>query len=315
MDTRKASRLLFPALAAGAGVLLALLRRSAGVTDFSLPLLSGFGRWLRALSLQSAGGNGLAWGIVLVLALLPLALLFPLRRRGGWAWEDVLLPLLSVLLFALCYYLVNPSLLPAMTGKFFPMACAGTILSTGAAWIAFRLLRALAASPTQRLAAAVRPLLILWATLMSFGASFTQTATFLARRAEVISGNTAGGFGLTVFVLAVIAVLALLPDLLAALTLTWGAELASALGGPTFSAQTVELCRRTARSCRAVAIATMLIAVVTNLLQLLLLGLLRSSYYSVIIPVVPLALSVALYLLCRCLQRGQELQDDSDSII
>ena len=95
----------------------------------------------------------------------------------------------------------------------------------------------------------------------------------------------------------------------------WGAELAGALGDLTFSDQIVALCQRTAQSCRKVAAATMLVAVFTNLLQLVLLGVLRSSYFNVIIPIIPLVLSVALYLLCRWLQRGRELQDDSDSII
>ena len=135
------------------------------------------------------------------------------------------------------------------------------------------------------------------------------------RWAETAEGNTAGGYGLTVVVLAIAAVLTLIPDLLAALTLTWGADLAEALGDTTFTREAVLLCQRTADRCRTVAVATMLIAVVTNLLQLLLLGVLRSAFYSVTVPVIPLVLSVALYLLCRCLRRGKELQDDSDSII
>ena len=32
-------------------------------------------------------------------------------------------------------------------------------------------------------------------------------------------------------------------------------------------------------------------------------------------PLIPLILSAALYLLCRCVQRGRELQEDNDSII
>ena len=52
-----------------------------------------------------------------------------------------------------------------------------------------------------------------------------------------------------------------------------------------------------------------------NLLQLLMMGRLLNSHFSISLPLFPLLLSAALFLLCRCLQRGKELQDDSDSII
>lgn len=72
---------------------------------------------------------------------------------------------------------------------------------------------------------------------------------------------------------------------------------------------------RTAENCRRVAQATVLLAVLANLLQLVQGGNLHSSRFSNNLPLFPLPLSAALFLLCRCLQRGKELQDDSDSII
>ena len=59
----------------------------------------------------------------------------------------------------------------------------------------------------------------------------------------------------------------------------------------------------------------MALAVSANLLQLLLLPLLHAVRPALSLPLVSLALSAGLMLLCRCLQRGRELQEDSDSII
>ena len=315
MNIKTKKSLQWPLLAAVTGMVLAILRGGNTELNVPLPFLTAFGQWLRRLSLGSSAGNAAAWIIVLTLAILPLAAMLPLRRRGGWSKVDLLLPLLSLLIFTLCYYLVNPTLLPSPAGSFFPWACAGSILSVAVAWAALRGLRALDASPAERLSAVTRPLLIVWAALLAFSACWERTSVFLSRWSDVAAGNTAGGYSFTVFILAVVAVLTLIPDLLAALTLLWGAELVGALGDLTFSPETVALCRHTAHSCRRVTAAAMLIAVVTNLLQLTLLGILRSTYFSMVIPVMPLVLSVALYLLCRCLQRGKELQDDSDSII
>ena len=324
METGKKMPWLWPLLAAMLGAALALLRNKGGTIKSELPVLTGFGRWLRALSLGSAGGNALAWAIVLALTALPLVWLFLLWRRRKWAGEDSLLLLLAGLIFVLCYFLVNPTLLaqPEIVSalgnpaaSFFPLACLGTCLSVVVAWIAFRVLRRMEKAPADRLAAAARPMLIGCAALAAFGACWSQVSTFMERWAEAAAGNTEGGIGLTVLSLAVLTVLTLIPDLLAALTLLWGAELAGAMGSLDFAPETVELCKRTARGCRAVAMTTVQIAVGANLFQLLLLSSLRSSYFHVMIPVFPLVLSVAMYLLCRCLQRGQELQADSASII
>ena len=49
--------------------------------------------------------------------------------------------------------------------------------------------------------------------------------------------------------------------------------------------------------------------------SLVLLEQLHATHFSLTMPLVSLMLSVGLMLLCRLLQRGQELQKDSDSII
>ena len=57
------------------------------------------------------------------------------------------------------------------------------------------------------------------------------------------------------------------------------------------------------------------LAVSGNLIQLVLLEQMHNTYFSLAMPLVSLMLSAGLMLLCRCLQRGRELQEDSDSII
>ena len=82
-----------------------------------------------------------------------------------------------------------------------------------------------------------------------------------------------------------------------------------------FGEAAVELCGRTAQGCRFVVQATVLISVFTNLTQLCLMGLMKDTHFSVYIPLLPLLLAGALFLLCRLMEKGRALQEDSDSII
>ncbi len=322
---------------AGCGLaLLARMGNADGAAALSLPFRA-LGEGLRQLSLSGFGGNLAAWLIVAAVCALPLVLLALVRRKRGAAPEDWLLWLAVPELFALLWFLVNPTHMggpsvPAdLVRGFYPLAVGGTLLSTLLAWGTLCLLRGLEGAPQTRLAAAFQPLLTVCALLLAFGAAWGRTAELAERWVTVTGGNTAsndplsavlGGnslsstpLELTLGVLVLLALLRLVPDLLAALTLLWGARLAGALGRAAFGEEAVALCGETAALCRRVAQATVLLALGANLLQLLLFPLLYNSSFSVDLPLFSLALSAGLYLLCRCLQRGRDLQADSDSII
>lgn len=318
-------------LSAAAGLLpLAVEKILNGV--FKLETLTApfrvVGEGLRALSLSGGAGNAAAWLVVLILSALPLAALFWLRRSGlEKRGEDWLLALAVPQIFYLLYYLVNPTLLSAGTqipgeawtvlADFLPFAAGGTLLSTLLAWAALRLLRRLETASASRLAGAFCPLLTACAVLMAFGSVWGRANEVRSQYAAVLEGNTAGGASLrlTYGMLLFLGVLKLIPDLLAAMTLLWGADLAKVLGREAFGQEAVELCGRTADTCRNIARTSVLVAACANLLQLMLLGRLHTSHFSVILPLETLMLSVGLFLLCSCLQRGKELQEDSDSII
>ena len=95
----------------------------------------------------------------------------------------------------------------------------------------------------------------------------------------------------------------------------WGARLARALEREPFGAETVELCRITAERCRRTAQCAILLCVGGNLLQLLLLPQLRKVSFTMTLPLVSVALSAALFLLCRYFQQGKAIHDDNQSII
>ena len=297
---------LLAALAGG------LLSAKTGWSTMNDPLLS-VGRGLRALSLSGFGGDLLAWLVVLLVSGAPLLLLIRIGKKGR-GMEDLLLGLMAPVIFCWLFYLANPTQLGETAAQIFPLAGGCTVLSMGAAWLVLKLLRGLDGAPTQRLAAAFGALLSGCALLCAFSVAYGGAAGVAAQWAWVVEGNTDLG-GLTLPVLIVLGVLNAAPGLLVAVTMVWGSELASVLGGGTFDQAGAELCGRVALACKTAAQATVTLTVFANLLQLALVGELLSASFSITLPLFSLAASAGLFLLCRCLQRGAVLQEDNDSII
>ena len=278
----------------------------------SAPLLT-LGEGLRRLSLSGFWGNLGAWGIVLLISALPLAALVLMggRRRAADEW---LLGLMTPILLVSLWLLVNPTRVGRMVREIFPVAAGWTLLSMALAFVVLKLLRALEEASREKLARAFSALLHACAALTAFAAAYSQVLEGAGRWAGVVESNTDPG-SLTPLIIALLCCLNAALGLLSAVTMVWGAALARALGRADFDGEGVELCGRTALACRMAAQATVVLAVSGNLVQLAVLEQIHTTHFSLTMPLVSLMLSAGLMLLCRLLERGRELQEDSDSII
>ena len=311
-------------LVAGAALLggaLAVLGGLLGRTE-AADVLSAPVRWigagLRELSLSGFWGNLAAWFLAFLVCALPgLLALWSGRWKGSRGTEDWLLALMVPVLFALVFFGVNPTLLSQPFDLIFPLAAGGCLLSLLIAWLVLKLLRGMEDCSQQRLLGALQPLLVGGAMVLAFGVAAGQLAEFMAQRENIFQGNTGDPEGafFTSAVLLVLVLLELTPYVMGAFTLLWGAELARAMEAELFGAAAVELCTRTALGCRFVVQATVLISVFTNLLQLSLMAVMKSTSFSAYIPLFPLILAGTLFLLCRLMEKGRALQEDNDSII
>ena len=108
-------KLFLFALAAEALLCVLLTVLNSPVDDLFLSLISfpfeQIGDGLRALSLSGAAGNAFAFLIYAVFCLLPTCALLFIRRKRPLSPEDGLLPVLSVILYAAVYCLINPGLI------------------------------------------------------------------------------------------------------------------------------------------------------------------------------------------------------------
>ena len=291
-------------------------------------LLEEAGAWLRQLSLSGAGGNVLAWALVLLVSCLPLLLLVLPRGRGRWHGEDLLLPGCALLFLVLAFCLVNPTWQPSPIFPEVWMLAAFGIWGMGlVSWLVLRLLRGLEEGTMEKVSAVLRVLLVGCAALLVFAAALHGSRAVAAAvdgpapeqiaMGQLITGGpfdrvmSAGSLWLT----AVLALAELVPNLLAAWVLLLAADLTDALALGPFSGESAARCAATARRCRLAIQLTLALALGGNLVKLALVGVIPQVQFSLDLPLLPLPLAAALYLLCRCIQRGKELQEDNDSII
>ena len=286
------------------------------------------GAWLRQLSLSGAGGNVLAWALVLLVSCLPLLLLVLPRGRGRWHGEDLLLPGCALLFLVLAFCLVNPTWQPSPIFPEVWMLAAFGIWGMGlVSWLVLRLLRGLEEGTIEKVSAVLRVLLVGCAALLVFAAALHGSRAVAAAvdgpapeqiaMGQLITGGpfdrvmSSGSLWLT----AVLALAELVPNLLAAWVLLLAADLTDALALGPFSGESAARCAATARRCRLAIQLTLALALGGNLVKLALVGVIPQVQFSLDLPLLPLTLAAALYLLCRCIQRGKELQEDNDSII
>ena len=317
--------LLFFAALTGALIPLIPTVQVAGAMTAPIELAGGL---LRELSLSGPGGNILAWVIVLLAAGLPLLLLVLPRGRGCWHGEDLLLPGCALLFLVLAFCLVNPTWQPSPIFPEVWMLAAFGIWEMGlVSWLVLRLLRGLEKGTMEKVSAVLRVLLVGCAALLVFAAALHGSRAVAAAvdgpapeqiaMGQLITGGpfdqvmSSGSLWLT----AILALAELVPDLLAAWVLLLAADLTAALAQGPFSGESAARCAATARRCRLAIQLTLALALGGNLVKLTLVGVVSRVQFSIDLPLLPLTLAAALYLLCRCIQRGKELQEDNDSII
>lgn len=287
-------------------------------------LLSTPGLGLRELSLSGPWGNTGAWTITLAVTLLPLLLLVLPKGRGPLVWEDWLLLPACAVGFCMVFFSVNPTLLSMQLPEIWPFVSLCVYLSMLAAWLVLRVLRRLEGEETDRLAGVLRILLWACALLAAFGTAYSQIGGFASQAllndpsghgllfVPSSSNDTIASGRILQFILTL---LPLVANLFTAFVLAQAASLTAVLKAGLFSQEAVERCTLTARWCRQLVVWSTLLTVLQNLLQLLFLPYLLQSHFQVYIPLSSLVLAAALYLLCRCLQQGKELQEDNQSII
>ena len=274
------------------------------------------GQGLRSLSLSGAAGNIAALILYAGLSLLPAIVLLCVRRKRTFLPEDALLAVISVLLFAVLYVMVNPGLIGSFFGaaELIPMGkmmMGGLIWSLLAGYMVLKMLRLFADADRTHLLRYLELFLYGYAGIcivITFGIKFS---VLLDRFASLYASNrgTEDGLAVTCVFFVICYLAEILPELLTVVILESAVRL---LVGIRTDSETVSCdARRLSKLCVSMLAVTVVVTIAVNLLQLVFAGLLRDIHSSFVLPILSVGTTLVILLLARYIEENKCLQEEN----
>jgi len=305
-------------------VMLRILQASfAGV--FSAVMAFPFeqiGFALRLLSLSGGLGNTAAIAIYFIVSLLPAAVILVLWKKRGVSAEDCLLGLLSAVLFAVLYLMINPGVIGTLMGGMVGTSVGkavlgGMVYSVLCGYLVLRVLRLFSLGGTDKLVRYMAVMLGLMAALFVYLVSGACFGALLDSIWVLRAGNTGNEhlLGASYVFLVLQFIVDALPYVLDVFVIFAAIRLLDEFRTNRYSAEAVAATERMSRLCVVVLTATVLSNIVFNLLQLLFAKSLMVINSSVEIPVFSITFVLAALLLTRFVSENKQLKDDNDMFI
>ena len=281
------------------------------------------GMGLRSLSVSGTAGNIAALVIYGVLCLLPMAYLFMRALKKRLRLEDGLLVLLSAVLFAVLYWMINPAYLAQHFGSAeladANMALSGIVVySVLTGYIILRAMRAFTQSGTGSMLRYLRILLGVICVIFVYAIFGSELSGLVAAMKQLAEVNTAldGSHLLPSYIFLIVQYLvSVLPHTLSVVVIIEGFDLAKALEENQYGEAVVSSAQKISRICRVSVVAIMLSQIAANILQLVLGAVVHASYYTLSIPLLSIVFVLAALLLAKYFEQARQLKDDNDSII
>jgi len=277
---------------------------------------------LRILSLSGSTGNLIAIVIYTFLCLIPVLVLFLLRKKRKLYPEDALLAVFSALLFAVFYFMINPGFL----GKFFGSGMghsAGKALLGGIAYsvltgyILIRIIRLFFSADTislQRYLMILLYIVNIIIVLLVFTAQFSDLTDSLEQLRAGNKGNE-HRLGTSYVFLVFKYIVDAMPNLLVIPVVSSGQNLLHELSLDRYSEQAVFCAEKLSRICGLALVITILSNIAYNLLQLMFINKLSVANSMVRIPVFSIVFVLAALLLAQYIKETKQLKEDNDMII
>lgn len=273
---------------------------------------------LRFLSLSGQFGNAIAILLYAVFCLLPVTLLPIIRRKRRLVLEDALLPLLSLVLFAVVYLMINPGIIRTPASTVAVKAFLGTVAwSVIAKYFLLRVLRLFYTADVPRLQKYMTVLLHGLAVLfvsIAFGVCFGD---FLNAIGALRAGNTGSEDGLWVsyVFLGLQYLVNALPYLLDVWVVFAGIRLLTELQANRYSQASVDAAQDLSQRCCKALIIIVVTSVDFNLLQLAFVNSLRVLNATVQIPFLSIAFLLAALLLAQYIRENKQLKDENNMFV
>ena len=262
------------------------------------------GEALRALSLASSAGNIAAMIIYLLISILPVLYLVDrvARQKKEPDAIDILLIMMSVMLFIMMYLMVNPgyvnsNLYGAMPGKGGALAMTFWSMVVGYAKYLKLILTAVAVTIVAEIVLGI----------------FTEVVP-AARGVREVDQLLNSDYNTTVF-LWIKYFADKIPSVLNIFVIVHAIKMVDQLRADRYSQETISAAEKLSRICRISVTVMIITSIAVNLSQFLIWTKVYKANYVVDIPLFSIAMCIAVLLLSKFIASDKALKEDNDMII
>ncbi|NLC44884.1 MAG: hypothetical protein GX783_11485 [Clostridiales bacterium] len=277
---------------------------------------------LRFLSTSSAIGNVIAIILYSVICILPTVYYIFRAFKNSANTEDKLLILISVLLFPIIYLMINPAYIGRHFGAFelieMNKSLLGvTIYSTIIGYLILRGLRIFNNSEAKSILKYMKVLMFIICIVLIYAIFGSGFSSLLSSMRQLMVDNTDLGQNLFLSKLFLILqnIVSILPFILQIIIIFSGFELIDALNKDPYSDDVVISARKTVNVCRNTIVAIMMSQITINILQFVLGSKVRSSHYTLSVPLMSVVLVLAVMLLASYFEQVKSLKEDNDLFV
>lgn len=277
------------------------------------------GSLLRRMSLSGGLGNGIAWILYVGICLVPTAVFLHLwisdgRRGRKKPWEHWILLILSGVLFAVLYWMINPGSL-GLYGSQEGLAILGSVVyGVLAAYLVLRILRVIRRADTPSLQRYMNWLLLCLNLVLAIVVGGSCPARYLEEVQALHQGNTTVSLLNECFLLLRFAAYTF-PYVMDLVLVDAAMSLLAVQCREPYSAAAVAEADRLARRCVAFLRITVLLDLAVNILQLVFLKRLNAVRFTLEIPLLSIGLALAALLFARYIRQAKCLKDENDLYI
>lgn len=279
------------------------------------------GLGLRVLSLSGTVGNIVAIVLYVAVCLIPAGCYLRLRVRKLAQKEDLLLMIVSCILFEVVYLVINPHLQAEYLGQL--QALMGTeilgavVYSILVGWIALKILRKCFGAEQGNLLDYLKILLCAIAAFLVLASFGTGLDELLASFENLRSSNTAlaGRLGMSYTFLTLQYLVNILPNVLICGIIVKAVALIGEMKQEAWSDAVLEGAEKLSVSCRRMIRIVVIGNILFNVLQLVFMKWLQVVNTVIQLPLATLTLAVALLLMARFIRSHKELKEENDYFI
>lgn len=284
------------------------------------------GRGLRCLSLSGPAGNAAAILLYLLLSLFPVAVWFLLKKKQKIYEMDYLLFGMSILLFIVLYYMINPGLFRANVPGTVKYMLGCTFYSVFFGYLVLRILKTHADAGVEKLQSGLKMLLYFLNIIFIYivcGQNFGTLTNSIQKMADSsqLSGIETELFlqasecTWTYLFLILHYAVSVLPYLLNIVVVFLAIRMLNLLSADRYSEEAVAAAKKLADFCVKALAATIITDAAFNILQMIFHKRLYEMDIVIVVPVFSTVFVLAVLLFARYIQEGQKLKQDNDLFI